>query len=87
MRKPMLVVARYRRSEFGSDGPQRGLLHHCTLEHQRPKLFRKLSRDTGHSRVPEPPDRITGTIRLWVIWPISELIRSLWPISGVVAQP
>ena len=23
----------------------------------------KLSRDTGHSRVPEPPDRITGTMR------------------------
>jgi hypothetical protein len=23
----------------------------------------KLSRDTGHNRLPEPPDRITGTTR------------------------
>ena len=35
----------------------------------------KLSRDTGHSRVPEPPDRITGTIRLSVMAYI-QLIRS-----------
>ena len=47
--------------------------------------FGKLSRDTGHSRVPEPPERITGTMRCVVMtWteidvlccPISRLLPS-----------
>jgi hypothetical protein len=46
----------------------------------------KLSRDTGHSRVPEPPDKITGTIRLSVIAYI-QILTPLWPISAVVAKP
>ena len=41
----------------------------------------KLSRDTGHSRVPEPPDRITGTIRFSVMVCI-QMFAPFWPIQA-----
>jgi hypothetical protein len=46
----------------------------------------KLSRDTGHSRVPEPPDRITGTIRFSVMASI-QIFHLFWPIRGIIAKP
>ena len=45
----------------------------------------KLSRDTGQSRVPEPPERITGTIRMFGHG-VDPDIAPFLPIQAVVAK-
>ena len=59
----MLVVAHdHRRREAGAHGARRRLLQKRLVRHQRPELLWKALARTGQSRVPDPPDRITGTM-------------------------
>lgn len=45
--------------------PPCGQLQHRLVRRQCQELFGPLPRDIGHSRVPDPPDRMTGTINGW----------------------